>query len=207
MIRPFPLLLCAAVFLQLTVQAQQPPAPLPSSAGTAYVVKAGRLIDPETGMSTANQMISVKDGRIIAIGGSVTAPEGAEVVDLSGYSVLPGLVDAHNHLALTYKKVPENDVYYYTYIQESTALRAIEAASNGMQMLSSGFTVVRDLGNNGLYADTALRQAIRAGLDSRPDTDQLRNHHRRHRRAVFSDARNGEGTQHRLSGISRRGHA
>src|SRR6267154_5780095 len=66
MIRPFPLLLCAAVFLQLTVQAQQPPAPLPSSAGTAYVVKAGLLIDPETGTATANQMISVKDGRIIA---------------------------------------------------------------------------------------------------------------------------------------------
>jgi len=163
MIRQFPLLLCAAVFLQMTVQAQQPPAPLPSSAGTAYVVKAGRLIDPETGMSTANQMISVKDGRIIAIGGNVPAPEGAEVVDLSQYSVLPGLVDAHNHLALTYKKIPENDVYYYTYIQESTALRAIEAASNGMQMLSSGFTVVRDLGNNGLYADTALRQAIEQG--------------------------------------------
>lgn len=163
MIRQFSLLLWTAIFLQIAAQTQQPSAPLPSSAGTAYVIKAGRLIDPETGTVTANQMISVKDGRIVAIGGSVTAPEGAEVVDLSGYSVLPGLVDAHNHLALTYKKVPENDVYYYTYIQESTALRAIEAASNGMQMLSSGFTVVRDLGNNGLYADTALRQAIEQG--------------------------------------------
>ncbi len=163
MIRQFSLLLWTAVFLQIAAQTQQPSAPLPSSAGTAYVIKAGRLIDPETGTVTANQMISVKDGRIVAIGGSVTAPEGAEVVDLSQYSVLPGLVDAHNHLALTYKKVPENDVYYYTYIQESTALRAIEAASNGMQMLSSGFTVVRDLGNNGLYADTALRQAIEQG--------------------------------------------
>src|SRR5260221_11335019 len=59
--------------------------------------------------------------------------------------------------------MPENDVYYYTYVQDSTALRAIQAASNGMQILSSGFTVVRDLGNNGLYADTALRQAIEQG--------------------------------------------
>lgn len=163
MIRQFFILLCAAVLFQPTVLAQQPAAPLPSSAGTAYVIKAGRLIDPETGTAAANQMISVKDGRIVAIGSSVPVPEGAEVVDLSGYSVLPGLVDAHNHLALTYKIVPENDVYYYTYIQESTALRAIEAASNGMQMLSSGFTVVRDLGNNGLYADTALRQAVEQG--------------------------------------------
>src|SRR5689334_19212565 len=152
--------------LQFLAQAQQPgpsPTPLPSSAGSAYVIRAGRLIDPETGTATANQMISVKDGRIVEIGAKVAAPQGVETIDLSQYSVLPGLVDAHNHLALTYKKVPENDVYYYTYVQDSTALRAIQAASNGMQMLSSGFTVVRDLGNNGLYADTALRQAIDQG--------------------------------------------
>src|SRR5213079_2455256 len=107
--------------------------------------------------------IIVQDGRIVAVGANAIAPPGAESIDLSQYSVLPGLVDAHNHLALTYKKVPENDVYYYTYVQDSTALRAIQAASNGMQILASGFTVVRDLGNNGLYADTALRQAIEQG--------------------------------------------
>jgi imidazolonepropionase-like amidohydrolase len=143
-------------------QAPAPPS-LPSSAGASYVVKVGKLIDPETGTATANQTITVKDGFITAIGANVATPAGAEVIDLSQYSVLPGLVDAHNHLALTYKKVPENDVYYYTYVQDSTALRAIQAASNGMQMLSSGFTVVRDLGNNGLYADSALRQAIEQG--------------------------------------------
>jgi imidazolonepropionase-like amidohydrolase len=145
------------------VFAQQSSVPLPSSAGTAYLIRAGHLIDPETGNSAANQLIAVKDGRIVAVGSNIEAPAGAETIDLSSYSVLPGLVDAHNHLAITYKKIPENDVYYYTYIQESTALRAIEAASNGMQMLSSGFTVVRDLGNNGLYADSALRIAIEQG--------------------------------------------
>jgi imidazolonepropionase-like amidohydrolase len=145
------------------VFAQQSSVPLLAGAGTAYLIRAGRLIDPETGNSAANQLIAVKDGRIVAVGSSVAAPAGAETIDLSSYSVLPGLVDAHNHLAITYKKIPENDVYYYTYIQESTALRAIEAASNGMQMLSSGFTVVRDLGNNGLYADSALRIAIEQG--------------------------------------------
>src|SRR3990172_7610597 len=78
-------------------------------------------------------------------------------------TVLPGLVDAHNHLALTYKEVPERNIYYYTYIAESSPLRAIQAASNGMQMLASGFTIVRDMGNNGNYVDTALRQAIEMG--------------------------------------------
>lgn len=150
--------------LQVMGAAQQPaPTPLRSSAGTSFVIRAGRLIDPETDTAIANQMISVKDGRIVAIGANVAAPEGAEVIDLSQYSVLPGLVDAHNHLALTYKKIPENNVYYYTYVQDSTALRAIQAASNGMQMLSAGFTVVRDLGNNGMYADTALRVAVEQG--------------------------------------------
>jgi imidazolonepropionase-like amidohydrolase len=72
-------------------------------------------------------------------------------------------VEAHNHLALTYKPVPENNFYYYTYVQDSTALRAIQAASNGIQMLAAGFTIVRDMGNNGNYADTALRQAIEQG--------------------------------------------
>ncbi len=156
-------LVCFALASMVALAQPQAPRPLPSSAGTAYVIKAGRLIDPETGTAAANQMIAVQDGRIVAIGANVTAPPKAEVIDLSQYSVLPGLVDAHNHLALTYKKEPENDVYYYTYVQESTALRAIQAVSNGMQMLAAGFTVVRDLGNNGLYADTALRVAVEQG--------------------------------------------
>jgi imidazolonepropionase-like amidohydrolase len=126
-------------------------------------IRAGRLIDPETGTSAPNQVILVEDGKTRAVGANVTVPEGAEVIDLSDLSVLPGLVDTHNHLALTYKKVPENDVYYLTYVLDSTPIRAIQAVSNGMQMLSSGFTMVRDMGNAGNYADTALRVAIEQG--------------------------------------------
>jgi imidazolonepropionase-like amidohydrolase len=165
MIKRIALLSMFAGFACTPALAQQAPAPdsLPSSAGAAYLIRVGHLIDPETGTAASNQSIAVKNGFIVAVGAGVAAPAGAETIDLSQYSVLPGLVDAHNHLAITYKKVPENNVYYYTYIQESTALRAIEAASNGMQMLSAGFTVVRDLGNNGLYADAALRQAIEQG--------------------------------------------
>ena len=59
---------------------------------------------------------------------------------------------------------------------DSTALRAIQAASNGIQLLNSGFTVIRDVGNNGLYADTALRQAIDASLHGASLTTAAQEH-------------------------------
>src|SRR5262245_24409879 len=126
-------------------------------------IRAGRLVDPEAGTVLTNQVILVENGRFTAVGGNVTIPAGAQVIDLSQLTVLPGLVDAHNHLALTYKEEPESNMYYLTYVLDSTPLRAIQAASNGMQMLNAGFTIVRDMGNNGNYADTALRQAIEQG--------------------------------------------
>jgi len=148
----------AAVLLGAATLAAQTPAPLPVTA-----VRAGRLLDPDSGRILTNQIILVSGNKITEVGANVAIPAGAQVIDLSRLTVLPGLVEAHNHLALTYKPDPENNIYYYTYVQESTALRAIQAASNGIQMLASGFTIVRDMGNNALYADTALRQAIEQG--------------------------------------------
>jgi len=121
------------------------------------------LIDPETATVTSNQVIIVEGEKIKAVGANLSIPAGATVIDLSTLTVLPGLVDAHTHMALTYKEQPENNYYYLTTVMDSTALRAIQAASNGIQLLSSGFTIVRDVGNNALYADTALRQAIEQG--------------------------------------------
>ncbi len=145
--------------LVAAIHAQTPPQAPPQ----VIAIRAGRLLDPDAGAVRANQIILVEGTRIREVGPTVTIPPGAQVIDLSKLTVMPGLVDAHNHLALTYKPEPENNVYYYTYVQESTALRAIQAASNGIQMLASGFTIVRDMGNNGNYADTALRQAIEQG--------------------------------------------
>jgi imidazolonepropionase-like amidohydrolase len=138
-------------------------APGTQAAAPVTAIRAGRLLDPDAGVVRANQIILIQGNRIREVGPNVAIPAGAQVIDLSKMTVMPGLVDAHNHLALTYKPVPESNVYYYTYVQESTPLRAIQAASNGIQMLASGFTIVRDMGNNGNYADTALRQAIEQG--------------------------------------------
>jgi imidazolonepropionase-like amidohydrolase len=138
-------------------------APVTQAAAPVTAIRAGRLLDPDAGVVRPNQIILIQGNRIREVGPNVAIPAGAQVIDLSKMTVMPGLVDAHNHLALTYKPVPESNVYYYTYVQESTPLRAIQAASNGIQMLASGFTIVRDMGNNGNYADTALRQAIEQG--------------------------------------------
>ena len=136
------------------------PAPAPAQV---TAVRAGRLVDPEAGTVAANQVILIENGKFTAIGPDVAVPAGAAVIDLSDLTVLPGLVDAHNHLALTYKEVPEHNVYYLTYVLDGTPLRAIQAVSNGIQMLNAGFTIVRDMGNAGNYADAALRQAIEQG--------------------------------------------
>ena len=143
------------VFITVPVTAQTTP---PITA-----IKVGRLIDPETATVTTNQIILVEGERIKAVGANIAIPSGATIIDLSKLTVLPGLVDTHTHMALTYKEQPENNYYYLTFVTDSTALRAIQAASNGIQLLNSGFTVIRDVGNNAMYADTALRQAIEQG--------------------------------------------
>ncbi len=133
------------------------------ASAQVIAIKAGHLIDPETGAVASNQVILVEAGKFGAIGANVAVPANAEVIDLSDAYVSPGLVDAHNHLALTYKKDPESNSYYLTSVLDSTAIRAIQAVSNGITMMNSGFTVVRDLGNAANYADSALRIAIEQG--------------------------------------------
>ena len=165
-----------ALLFVVPVQAQDWPAEMPDELRQQlqpkfYAIHAGHLIDPAGGSMAEDQIIITrhdqKTGRseIVAVGpfGEVDVPSGAESIDLSDLYVLPGLVDAHDHLAITYKKEPESDYYYMTVIMDSSPIRAIQAASNGIQKLASGFTVVRDLGNNGLFADTALRHAIEQG--------------------------------------------
>lgn len=131
------------------------------------VVRAARLVDPETGEVAANQFVAVENGRIKSIGPA--APAGARVVDLGKATLLPGLMDAHTHLCMTVRltshDLPEllKQVVAIT-AQDTTGHRALIGVQNAREMLEAGFTTVRDVGNAGNYADTDLRHAIEEGL-------------------------------------------
>ena len=127
-------------------------------------IKAGKLVDPETGTTLSNQVILVEGGKIKSVGAGLTIPAGAFLIDLSNFTVLPGLFDAHTHLCET--TVEERDArhLFFTSILDPTSYRAIQGVANARAMLESGFTTVRDVGNNGNYADTALRVSIEEGL-------------------------------------------
>ncbi|HZX40286.1 MAG TPA: amidohydrolase family protein, partial [Myxococcaceae bacterium] len=134
------------------------------------LIRAGRLVDPATGAATTGQSILVEGGVIRAVGPGVAAPAGAQVVDLSDRTVLPGLMDAHTHLCLTMATQGGKGLnellqrLLASTVLETSARRALIGAMNARDMLESGFTTVRDVGNAGNYADTELRRAIEEGM-------------------------------------------
>jgi imidazolonepropionase-like amidohydrolase len=163
--------------LAVPLLAQQQRVPPPAAPASSIAIRAGRLIDPDAGTAAANQVILVENGKITAVGGNVQIPAGAEVIDLSAQTVLPGLVEAHNHLTMTLvetvplygsqptfsDRILDASPLLPMHVSDTTAYRALQGAGNAFTLLARGFTVERDLGNSGLYADTALRRAIEAG--------------------------------------------
>ncbi len=126
-------------------------------------ITAGRLVDPASGTTATNQIILVESGVITAVGGDVRIPDGAQRIDLSSSTVLPGLFDAHSHLCMNLRPQRDAGTYYLTTLRDSNAARAVDGVINGRAMLDAGFTTVRDIGNEGAYACTEVRRAIDAG--------------------------------------------
>jgi imidazolonepropionase-like amidohydrolase len=130
---------------------------------TVTAIRAGRLVDPGTGTAARNQIILVRGTKITAVGADVTIPPGARVIDLSRQSVLPGLFDAHTHLCMTVRIRRDAANYFYTTLNDPEAARAVDGVINARDMLRAGFTTVRDVGNEGNYACTSVRNAIEEG--------------------------------------------
>lgn len=122
-------------------------------------IQAGRLIDTEGGRILDRQTIIVRDGVIEAVSSAESQPPvGARVVDLRAHTVLPGLIDAHTHLAIdAAEKDPLSE------LQHTAADRALRSLPNARAVLMAGFTTVRDLGPYRALVDVALRDAINRG--------------------------------------------
>jgi imidazolonepropionase-like amidohydrolase len=128
------------------------------------LVRAARLLDVRTGTLVNNAAVLVEGERIAAVGAGLSAPAGAEVIDLGDVTLLPGLIDCHTHLMAS-----SADDYGEMLLTKSQAYRALEGAANARRTLLAGFTAVRDVENEGSgYADVALRDAIDRGLVEGP---------------------------------------
>lgn len=132
----------------------------PLTAAQVTVVRAGRLIDPDSGTVLTNQAIMIKDGKIQAVGAALALPANATVIDLSDKTVLPGLIDCHTHVA-DGKSLEGGDPF--NVLKKTASQIALESVPNARQTLLSGFTTVRDVGTYRALNDIALRDAIARG--------------------------------------------
>jgi imidazolonepropionase-like amidohydrolase len=156
-------------------QAWTPPPPARFQTGQVTAVRAGRLFDPKSGTLRANQIILMRDDRIVDVGPSVHIPAGARTIDLSRATVLPGLIDTHLHTMtgspLTAPGGPgvgprgagpagfTQPIPYHT----------LAALTNAQRDLNAGFTTVVDLMSHGGWFGTVdLKNAINDGVVQGP---------------------------------------
>ena len=123
---------------------------------SATVIHAGLLINGESSMPSPEMSIVIEGSKIQAIEtGYITPDSEDEFIDLSGYTVLPGLMDMHVHLSSEYSKNS-----YQERINLNAGDYAIRAVSNAEKTLMAGFTSVRNLGDSG-GVSISLRNAIK----------------------------------------------
>ncbi len=124
------------------------------------LIRAGRVVDVQSGTVRENVNILVEGDRIRAVGAGLEAPSGARELDLMDMTVLPGLIDSHTHICLAPDYATRTPVLYKT-----NPYRAMEGLRAAQQNLHAGFTTLRDVDNEGAdIADIAVRDAIREGM-------------------------------------------
>ena len=126
--------------------------------GATLYVRAGMLIDPEKGSVLNDRLIKIEDDKVAAVTPYAAPPPGSTVIDWSAYTVLPGLIDMHVHLADADEtnNVAEPQLH-------SIAEIALIGARHARETLEAGFTSVHDVGCFRAFADVALRDAINRG--------------------------------------------
>src|SRR5277367_5205248 len=128
----------------------------PSTSRT--LLRTGHLLDVKTGSEPAGQTIIITGDRITAIAPTASTPKqtGDTEIDLTKYTVMPGLIDVHTHLTMA----TNFDPFYE--LTMTPAKEAIIGVENAKVTLEAGFTTVRNVGADD-YTDVALRDEINAG--------------------------------------------
>ena len=126
-------------------------------------IRCGRLIDGKSSAPRSNITVVIEADRIRQVGSGVSIPPGAEVIDLSRSTVLPGLIDNHTHILL------QGDITVADYdeqlLKQSIPYRTIGATVAVRTALMHGFTAMRDLETEGaMYADVDVKTAINRGV-------------------------------------------
>jgi imidazolonepropionase-like amidohydrolase len=147
----------AALLIQGVVFAQGPPKPLEG----VTVLRPARVFDGDA--MHEGWAVRVEGDRIQAVGPAANlSSAGATIVDLTGLTLLPGLVEGHSHVLLhPYDETSWNDQV----LHESLGVRTARAVNHLRATLMAGFTTIRDLGTEGAgYADVELKDAVEQGI-------------------------------------------
>lgn len=135
---------------------------LAAQTSRQIAIRAGKLIDGRGSQPVANVLIVVAGGKIVSVTPGGAPPAGAEVIDLSHATVLPGFMDVHTHILLNGDVTAQE--YEDQLLKMSIPYRAILAARNARIGLDHGFTTMRDLETEGaMYADVDVKTAINRG--------------------------------------------
>ena len=125
------------------------------------LLRAAHLFDARKGVLVSPGAVLVEDARIAQVGADASAPAGTETIDLGDSTLLPGLMDAHEHL--TFEAGPSWYKDEVELLQRPATEQAHFASAYARRVLEAGFTTVRDLGSSE-YIDLGLRNAIRDGF-------------------------------------------
>jgi imidazolonepropionase-like amidohydrolase len=156
------LLLLGTVMCGLApVATAQRASPAPSRP---ILLRPARVFDGVGPQLREGDVVLIRGDRIEAVGpaSQVAVPRDAEVIELPGLTLLPGLIDAHSHVLLH----PYNETSWDDQVlRESSGERVARATVHLARTLEAGFTTLRDLGTEGAgYADVGLKQAIEKGV-------------------------------------------
>ncbi|HEX5340845.1 MAG TPA: amidohydrolase family protein, partial [Gammaproteobacteria bacterium] len=135
-----------------------------STPASAYLLKPARVFDARVTQTHAGWEVLVEGERIVSVGpaADIKPPPGTHTIELTGMTLLPGLIDAHSHIFLhPYNETLWNDQV----LKEPVPYRTIEAVQHVKATLMAGFTTLRDLGTEGAgFADVSVQRAINEGM-------------------------------------------